>query len=409
MSKQKEEQSYATKYDKKIAERELEKKKDAKNLKITKIVVVLVAIAVLAAIIIPITVSSAKKNKEINQVFMKINDYEMTQLEYDYYYNTTVNNFLNSYGSFVQYMNLDVTKNFAEQVYKDNLTWQDYFDKNTVEQVKQIRALLDDAEKNGFTYDATERYDTYLSSVKEAAKSAGITVDEYYRTYFGQYATTSNVEKFIKDGIVANAYYQKLVEDQNISADEIQKYYEENKNSYDQVDYKKAVFSSDMDEEATEEEKTIDEESRLEKANALLDTVKEGDDSELELVSGDKLITAPTAISSWLFDESRKEGDVEVLSDGTSSDVYVVEFVKRYYDETNNDTISQTLATQKASEYAFALTDEYTVTDVKGSLRYLTIPEATASTDEAEEEATEEVTTEEEAAEEATDTEEVTE
>lgn len=399
MSKQKEEQSYATKYDKKIAERELEKKRDAKNLKITKIVVVVLAVVVLAAIIIPIVSRSVKKKEVVSGTFIKVNDYEISQLEYDFYYNTTVNDYINTYGSFLQYMNLDITKNFATQNYSDNMTWQDYFDKLTVEQIKQIRSLLDDAEKNGFTYDATERYNNYVASVKEAAQSAGSTMKDYYHSYFGQFATEANVANYIKDGIVANAYYQKLVEDNKPSDEDVQKYYEENKKSFDQVDYKKSVFSSDLGEDATEEEKNIDKESRLEKANELLDSVKGGEDEDLELVSGDKLMTAPSAISEWLFDEARKEGDTEVFSDESSSDIYVVEFVKRYYDDANNDTISQTLATQTASEYAYALADDYTVTDVKGSLKYLTIPEATASTDEAGEEASEEVANEEDATE----------
>lgn len=389
MSKQKEEQTYATKYDKKVAERELEKKKDAKNLKITKIVITVLAVVVLAAIIIPIISSAVKKKEVVNGTFIKVNDYKISQLEYDFYYNTTVNDYINTYGSFLQYMNLDVTKNFATQNYSDDMTWQDYFDKMTVEQIKQIRSLLDDAEKNGFTFDATERYDTYVASVKEAAQSAGSTVQDYYHSYFGAYATEKNVADYIKDGIVANAYYQKLVEDNKPSDEEVQKYYEENKKSYDQVDYKKSVIASDLGEDATEEEKDIDKESRLEKANELLASVKEGEDADLELVSGDKFITTPSAISEWIFDEARKEGDAEVFTDESSSDIYVIEFVKRYYDETNNDAISQTLATQTASEYAYALAEEYTVTDEKGSLRYLTIPEATASTDEAGEEATE--------------------
>ena len=61
------------------------------------------------------------------------------------------------------------------------------------------------------------------------------------------------------------------------------------------------------------------------------------------------------------------------MEDETYHQYYVVEFVKRYYDEADNANISDTLACQRVSEYINGLAENYQVTDVKGNLKYLTI------------------------------------
>lgn len=380
MSKQKEEQVYKTKYDKKMAEREQQKKKDAKSLQRARVLSVVLAVAVLAAIIIPIVSGIIKKKEAISGTYVKINEHEISGLEYDFYYNTTVNNYINTYGRLLQYMNLDTTKDFATQQYTEELTWKDYFDEMTVEQIKQTYALLDDAAQNAFSYDATEEYDAYIANIKEAAQTTGNSMEDYYHSYFGKYATEANVAAYIKDGIVANAYYDKLTENYKPSDEEIQDYYQENKSAYDQVDYESYVSSGDLGEDATEEEKNKDMQERLA-------SVKEsGETLEMELIEGAKISTVPAVAADWLFDEARKEGDTEIFTDDTTYDVYAIQFVKRYYDEANNENISQTIASQAATEYAYGLAENYTVTDVKGTLKYLTIPEATASPEESSEE-----------------------
>lgn len=383
MSKKKEEQVvYKTKYDKKMAEREQQKKKDAKSLFLARVIGVVLVAAVVAAILVPVVMNIVKKNEALNGTYVKINDHELTKLEYDYYYNTTVNSYISTYGSFLQYMNLDTAKDFSTQQYTDDMTWKDYFDQMTVEQIKQTYALLDDAEANGFSYDAMSEYDSYVASMKESAETTGYTVQDYYHSYFGSYATEKNVASFIQDGIIASAYYDQLTEDHKPSTEEVQNYYQENKNSYDQVDYQSYLSSCELSEDATEEEKTADGETRLKDVQEQLAAMEAGKDLALELepTEGAKISAVPSVASEWLFDESRQEGDIEAFLDESTADVYVVQFVKRYYDAENDETISQTLAQQTVTEYVYGLAEQYTVTDVKGELNYLTISAAETDT-----------------------------
>lgn len=373
-------QEYKTKYDRKMAERAMEKKKEERQLKIMKIVGVILCVAVVVAIAAPIISNVVKKQQALNGTYVKIGDHELSELEYDYYYYSAVNNYINTYGSFISYLGLDTSVDFDKQQYDETKTWKDYFDQMTVdEQIKPIFALLDEAQKNGFTYDAAEDYDAYAASIQEAADNAGVSLSDYYRNYFGPYATASNVEDFIKNGYISSAYYEQLVADNAPTAEEVKTYYDENRNAYDQVDYKSIAFETpEFEEDATDEEKAKDLEDRQKQAEDVLAQIENGDTVDgFELTEGAKYSAVPSSAAAWLFDDTRAEGDIQVFTDDSTSNVYVVQFVKKFYDEANDETISSSLASQTVSAQLQEVADRYEVVDVKGDLKYLTIPETT--------------------------------
>ena len=373
-------QEYKTKYDRKMAERAMEKKKEERQLKIMKIVGVILCAAVVVAIAAPIISNVVKKQQALNGTYVKIGDHELSELEYDYYYYSAVNNYINTYGSFISYLGLDTSVDFDKQQYDETKTWKDYFDQMTVdEQIKPIFALLDEAQKNDFTYDAAEDYDAYVASIQEAADNAGVSLSDYYRNYFGPYATASNVEAFIKNGYIASAYYEQLVADNAPTTEEVKTYYDENRNAYDQVDYKSIAFETpEFEEDATDEEKAKDLEDRQKQAEDVLAQIENGDTVDgFELTEGAKYSAVPSSAAAWLFDDARAEGDIQVFTDDSTSNVYVVQFVKKFYDEANDETISSSLASQTVSAQLQEVADRYAVVDVKGDLKYLTIPETT--------------------------------
>ena len=330
-------QEYKTKYDRKMAERAMEKKKEERQLKIMKIVGVILCAAVVVAIAAPIISNVVKKQQALNGTYVKIGDHELSELEYDYYYYSAVNNYINTYGSFISYLGLDTSVDFDKQQYDETKTWKDYFDQMTVdEQIKPIFALLDEAQKNGFTYDAAEEYDAYVASIQEAADNAPTT-------------------------------------------EEVKTYYDENRNAYDQVDYKSIAFETpEFEEDATDEEKAKDLEDRQKQAEDVLAQIENGDTVDgFELTEGAKYSAVPSSAAAWLFDDARAEGDIQVFTDDSTSNVYVVQFVKKFYDEANDETISSSLASQTVSAQLQEVADRYEVVDVKGDLKYLTIPETT--------------------------------
>lgn len=397
-------QKVQTKYDRKMEARKQQKIKEQREEKITRIVTAVIGIGLLAAIVISVAVSVIGKNNAVNGTYVKVGEHELSQVEYDYYYQTTVNNYLTTYASILPYFGVDTSVDFDKQEYMGSgMTWKDMFDEMTVQQIQQNKAMVDDAQKTGFTYDTTEEYASFISSIEQAASSAGLSVKQYYKETFGTYATEKNIEDFVKEGLLAGAYYNELLTQNAPSEEEIKAYYEENKQSYDRVNYRSFDFQAEVEEGASEDAASAAMDEAEKKADAMLKELQNGADFEqlcIENASEDvkadyedtqtekslsegKNYTGitSTTMAAWLFEEGRTKGELTVLRDDNAQTCYVVEFLERYFDETDNTAISNTIASQKVSDYINGLVENYQVIDVKGELKYLTIPEQDAETD----------------------------
>lgn len=397
-------QKVQTKYDRKMEARKQQKLKEQREEKITKAVTGVIGIGLVAVIIISVAVSIISKNNAVNGTYVKIGEHELSQVEYDYYYQTTVNNYLTSYASILPYFGVDTSVDFDKQEYMGSgMTWKDMFDEMTVEQIKQNKAMVDDAKKTGFTYDATEDYADFVSNIEQGAESSGLSVKQYYKDNFGDYATEKNIETFIKESLLAGAYYNELITKNTPAEDEMKAYYEENKQSYDRVNYRSFAFQAEVEEGAAEDAVSAAMDEAEKKADAMLKERENGADFEqlcIENASEDVKadyedtqtehclsegrnysgITS-SAVAAWLFEEGRSQGDLTVIRDDNAQVCYVVEFAERYFDEADNTAISNTIASQKAADYINGLVENYQVVDVKGELKYLTIPEQDAETE----------------------------
>lgn len=394
-----------TKYDRKMQARKLKEEKDKKSEWIAKTAGIIIAVAIAAAVIISVGLGIYNRQKALSGTYVKIGNHEVTGVEYDFYYHTMVANYLNMYSSFLPYMGLDTTQDFAAQQYDENTTWKDYFDEMTAAQLVETKALVDDASAQGFAYEtADEDYQNFTDGFKTAAETAEVSVADYYKTSFGTYATQSRLKPFIQDTLLASAYYNHLIEENKPSDEEITAYYEENKNNYDNVDYRLFTFDAEVEEEADDEEKEAAVTAAEEKANTMMEErlageefqalcdkyevtteeetadaedkdAAEDESTEKNLIQGASYSSISTQYSEWLYEEARTAGDITVIRDDDNSKCYVVEFVQRTFNENTNDSISNTLATQAVEEYKETLTVNYEVLDVAGELRYLTIPE----------------------------------
>lgn len=361
------------------------------------------------------------------EAYITVGEHDITKLEYDYYFNSTVNNYTNTYSYFLSYMGLDTSQPLDEQQFSEDMTWQEYFEQMTLEQLKQEYALLDDAKANNFEYDMTEDYNQFVDTAKEAAENNQISVRNYYKIMFGDYATARNIKPFMETSFIASAYYEKLMEDYAPSEDVVADYYEEHKAEYDTVSYYSFSFdpinyledngtdtsestpSEDMpedsentpsEEDAPEENQsaayTLAEEMKerleqgadfetlcMEYASDELKVNYESEDTEYSLTENATCSSVNQAFQAWVSDESRKPGDITMIQAEDTGICYVLKFVTRTYDENCLDTISTTLATEAVEEYMEALLEgNYEVTDLKGEIAYLkTTEEAEDDTD----------------------------
>lgn len=370
--KEQTEQKVMTKYDRKVQKRKEEKEKDKKEERISTAV----GIVFLVALVCLVASFPIRTYLATHETYVVINGEKVNKVEFDYVYNTSKNNYVTQYGSYLSYFGLDTSKDLSTQMYSDTLTWQDYFEQNAVESLKQNKALMAEAKAAGFTYDTTDEYNTFKETIKTSAAAAGVSDKEYVRSIYGSYATMGRIEEYVKNDMVMNAYYQKLQEDNAPSDDEIQSYYEENKATYDSVDYRLTTIEADLPTEPTEladpvEETAADttgttdgtaatdstqdtayQPSDAEIAKAMEDAKVLADDAEQtvakdgEAHENEKKSSVNYLISDWLFDDARKAGDTTVITNDNSHCYYVVAFEKRYLDETPSADVRVIIPTE---------------------------------------------------------------
>jgi len=275
-----------------------------------------------------------------------------------YYYQQICNNYASMFGA-------DYLNSMKSQSFDDTRTWDDYFKEEAVNNMKFIHAATKAARADGMSLDADDRetVQANVDSLKSAAASAGYSYGSYLKAVYGQYMTGSVFKSCLEDQILASKYAEKYSEDNFVyTDDEIQAYYEENRDTYDLVDGAyvsvpgKPETKTDADGktiEATDEEKAAAMDAAREAAETILAAY--GNSRDLEAASklvntaaytaNEEMTTSSTVYGEWLFDESRKAGDAEVLVDEDSSTYYVALFNSRKRDEALDYNVRHILVT----------------------------------------------------------------
>ena len=239
-----------TKYDLKMQRRQEEEKKAKKEKTIIKTGCIL-------AVIICVCIAAWKfydNYQEKHGPYITVGDHEIQKAEFDYYYYSSLNSFASTYGSYLSYFGLDTSKPLDQQQYSDTMTWDDYFQQQAVNQLKNVYALTDEANEKGFEYDATSDYDDMVTSIKSYAEQQGVSEDEYCKSVFGSDATLEGIKPYVEMSGLASAYYNDVKDNIEVTDDEINTYYDENKDNYDSVDYRVCKIEANMPEEETETE-----------------------------------------------------------------------------------------------------------------------------------------------------------
>lgn len=374
-----------TKYDRKMQKRKEEERKEAKRRYITK----WVCIAVLACIILGSGTAIGIKLNSIYKDYIEVDNDKISQIEFDFYYGMAKTNSLNTtlYGSmtygdyYSSYMGYKTSQSDKSQEYSTDYTWYDFFANSAVSTIKETKALLEDADANGFTYDNEDAdYDEFIGKLKDAANEADTSYSDYLKQMFGKRATEKRVKEFLKDYLKSTAYQEKLTETLAASDSEVSAYYEDNKDTYDKFEYrmfKVKAESSDSSDMANAKETANSfasgVSSELDFINQCRKFAEAGDDTYADdaasLVTETKKSNIEEACADWIASSDRKEGDLTVIEDDDNTCFYIVYYISRSYDGSDDDAIKSTLLNQKYSEYIKKYTDEYSV-NVKKRFSY---------------------------------------
>lgn len=374
-----------TKYDRKMQKRREEERKEARRKFITK----WVAIAVLAGIILGCGVAGGMKLNSIYRDYIEVDGDKLSEIEFDFYYGITKTNNLNTtlYGTmtygdyYTSYMGYKTSQSDKSQDYSTGYTWYEYFANTTVDSIKEIKALLKDADDKEFEYDnADADYDEFISKLKDAASEADMSYSDYIKQLFGKRATEKKISSYLKDYLKSTAYQEHLTDELKATDEEIDEYYQANKDSYDQFDYRKFVVKAESSDasameaaKATADEfaaSVVSEESFIELCrdySAADDDTYEQDDASL--VSSTKKSSIEAACTDWITSTDRSEGDVTVVEDESNTCYYVLYYISRSYDGGDDETIASAVVSQKYSQYIKEYTDDMKV-NVKNNFSY---------------------------------------
>lgn len=404
-----------TKYDLKMQRRQEEERKAKKEKTIIKTGCIL-------AVVICVCIAAWKfydNYQEKHGPYITVGSHEIQKAEFDYYYYSSLNSFASTYGSYLSYFGLDTSKPLDQQQYSDTMTWDDYFQQQAVNQLKNVYALTDEANEKGFEYDASSDYDDMVTSIQSYAQQQGVSADEYCKSVFGSDATLEGIKPYVEMSGLASAYYNDIEDNIEVTDDEINTYYDENKDNYDSVDYRVCKIEADMPEEETEAETEAQTETAAEstsettaesasetavtesqtetmsaeeseaaakaeeeakaaamaeakaKADEMLSKIKDeasfekvydkyASDTTVDSLNTDKKKSSisPTDVANWLFDADRQAGDTTVIEDTANNAYYVVYFKDRYLDHTKTVDVRQILISADTSSSDAAETDE---------------------------------------------------
>lgn len=361
--------------------------------KTVSIVIAVCSILIIAAMLIFIPLS--KKRAGLKE-FFKINDESVSALEFNYYKNRVMNNFVTSYGSLLPYIGLDTSQDMNQQIFDatTGMTWSEYFDQQAVTSITESRALLNDMKAKGETVDISSTLELYKQNLKETAAAANSSVKDYLVRLYGNSATEDRIMGFIENELVASTYYSKLMEKYAASEEDIQKELDENAIKYTSIDYRILPFYTNLPTGTAESEVEKAMSQIKQKADEMLAKVLAGEDFEtlcgdyayetmrseyidpetdksLETLTDLTPNDAYAGYSNWLFDEARKAGDATVYVADEDQMVYVLKFEKRYMDDSTKDYVKNNLTSETVNKYLDALTASYIVSDTKKNLTFM--------------------------------------
>lgn len=367
-----------TKYDRKMEQRRAQEKKDKKQVMLLKAGGIVFAAALICGVAASIFRPVYQKYDAVNGTYVTVGSHAVSRQEYDYYFYDMVNSYASMFSAFGG-GDVDFSGDLSKQQYSDTQTWQDLFDEMAMEQLRRNKALGDLADEAGFVYDDTEGFASFMNSVDSAAANAGLGITDYYKAAYGQYITADAVEKYAKEGLRANAYYEELAAKNVPSPEEITAAYEADKDSYDLVDFRSFAFTADIPEGAGEEEIAAAMQEIQTKAEEMDNRLRKGEDfntlcaeyapedqrenyaqdENRSLRSDTTYYGVPNALKEWAFDEGRKEGDLIVETDEDNHYCYVAQFIGRKYNEDTEATISSNLSYERADEILTEFVAQY--------------------------------------------------
>ena len=223
------------------------KKKD--NSKVYSIWVALIAVFVLVMVILT-TINSSGIIMRYSKAVTSDN-YTVSGSMLDYMLKSKYEDFLNNYSSYLSYFSLDTSKSLKSQKYGTSNevsllgqfegTWYDYFMSSVKDEVEQILVLCELANEKGIVLEEADKknIDDAIDALKLTANSYGYAVDTYVSMVYGEGIKIKDIRATYEMAALASKSAEALDAELmgKITNDRISTKYDENKQTFNVVDY----------------------------------------------------------------------------------------------------------------------------------------------------------------------------
>ena len=350
----------------KMTERQIAEQKEAKKVKIYSIafVVVLVALIVFAVVISINRSVEARGVHEKNTIAATIGSHELSNAELSYYYIDYVNNYVNTYGSYLSLFGLDTSKTLDQQVYSSETgeTWADFFISQAASTAQSTLSLADAADAEGFTLPEEQQtqVDLLSTNLDSYAKIYGYKdADAFLKAQYGNGSSKEDYLAYYSRNLLASAYQTAHQDALSYTNDQIREADSQDPTKYSSYSYaqyhvptSKFLTGGTTDENGTTTYTAAERDAAMVAAKAAIaPLLKAADLEELNTAIGEMNINEGTEASAtvytnqarsgintyltdWITDEARQEGDItsiEVPSTVTDENGEDLETVSAYY------------------------------------------------------------------------------
>lgn len=298
-----------------------------------------------------------------NATALTVGSRKYSAADVDYYYYSQYNNMM-AYGS---YYGIDTSVSLKEQEAYEGTTWYDYLRDGAKASLTNVSMLAQEGEAAGYEISEAGQanIDEAMEDLNGVVEEYGVSVSSYLSQMFGRFMTKGRYEKVIREYFYAYDYENAKTDSFEVTDDQINTYYEENKDTLDTYDLKAYYIDATVDTKTDEdgnEIETTDEEveaavKAAKSAAAELEKAMKKNDAKAEEAAAeaanatDRSISAGASLKSftygeWAMDAARKAGDVTTVESTAGSDedkvvqgYYVVRFNERKRDDYHPVTI----------------------------------------------------------------------
>ena len=169
-----------------------------------------------------------------NKIVAQFGNHTLTSAGFSYFYWASYTSFLNYHGSDAKNY-LDLYTPLSQQMYSEDLTWEEYFINDALMAYKQYCVLNDLAAAEGFelSEEAQKTLEELPDELLKTAQAMGFeTVEEYLQANYGGGATLENYTDYLKHHFIVQQYTSKLQESFTFTDEEIEQYYDDHADEY---------------------------------------------------------------------------------------------------------------------------------------------------------------------------------